>query len=52
MTKPLIEQKFDAKELVFGALNPNTHVCYMHANASKYDYFEKILIIQKTKYYC
>jgi len=34
MTRHLIEQKFDAKELIFGALNPNTHVCYMQANAS------------------
>jgi len=27
VTQPLIEQKFDAKELKFGALNLNTHVC-------------------------
>jgi len=33
-SKPPLNQKIEAKELIFGALNPNTHVSQAKANAS------------------
>jgi hypothetical protein len=34
VSHPLIEQKINAEEFLFGALNPNTHVSQITANES------------------